>query len=111
MREAPRAAAFDMVLGRDFGQKPFRVQTDEEEETILDAIEEVFKFWVESKDGDVAWRTIDAAAKRHKISPSLLGLAWQEVGFREKNSTGLDERTRATILFFSNRKSRQWVEP
>jgi len=100
-----------MALGRDFGQTPSRTQTGEEEEIILDAIEEVFKFWVESKDGVVTWRTIDTAAEKHKISPSLLGLAWRKVGFREKVSARLDEKTRATMLFFSNRKSRQWVEP
>lgn len=100
-----------MALDRDFGQKPFRTRTDEEEETILDAIEEVFKFWVESKDGVVTWRLIETAAEKHKISPGLLGLAWLKVGFGEKNSAGLDEKTRATILFFSNRESRQWVEP
>jgi hypothetical protein len=99
-----------MTQGRDFSQIPFTAPTDEEKETLLDAVGEVFKFWVESKDGVVTWRTIDAAAKRHKISPSLLGFVWQGVGFREKRSLGLDERTRAIMLFFSLRRNRQWIE-
>ena len=75
-----------MTQGRDFGQTPSSAPLDEEEETILDAIEDVFKFWVESKDGVVTWKTIDAAAKKHKISPNTLGFVWQRAGFREKGS-------------------------
>jgi hypothetical protein len=103
-------AAFGMTLDRDFGPTQPWTPTDREEEIILDAIEEVFKFWVESKDGVVTWRTIDAAAKKHEISSSMLGFAWQRVGLREKGSLGLDEGARALMLFFSHRKNRQWVE-
>lgn len=99
-----------MTQGRDFGMTPSRASTDEEEEIILDAIEDVFKFWVESKDGVVPWRTIDVAAKKHKVNTNQLGYVWQRAGFREKGSQGLDERTRAMILFFSRRRKRQWVE-
>ena len=99
-----------MTLGRDFSQSPSEVPLDEEEETILDAIGEVFKFWVESKDGVVTWKTIDAAAKKHEVSPNTLGFVWQRVGFREKGIPGLHERTRALVFFFSHRRNRQWVE-
>jgi hypothetical protein len=105
-----RTAAIGKTLGRDFGQTQPGTPTDQEEEIIIDAIEEVFKFWVESKDGVVTWRTIDTAAKKHKINPNMLGSAWQRVGFREKSSGGLDEDTRALMLYFSHRKNRQWVE-
>ena len=104
-----RTGAIGTTLGRDFGQTQPGIPTDQEEEIILDAIEEVFKFWVESKDGVVTWRAIDAAAKKHKISPNMLGYAWQRVGFRKKSSPGLGEKTRALTLFFSRRKNRQWV--
>lgn len=83
---------------------------DIEDEIILDAIEEVFKFWVESKDGVVTWRIIDAVAKRHRISPNVLGFAWQKVGFRERFSPRLDEGARALMLYFSYRKHRRWIE-
>jgi len=99
-----------MTLGRDFGQTQPGTPTDQEEEIILDAIEEVFRFWVESKDGIVTWRTIDAVAKRHKISPNILGFAWQRVGFRERGSPSLDEEARTLMLYFSYRKNRRCVE-
>ena len=67
-----------MTLGRDFGQTQPGTPTDQEEEIILDAIEEVFKFWVESKDGVVTRRTIDAIAEKRRVNPNLLEFAWQD---------------------------------
>lgn len=49
-----------------------------EKESLSDAMEEVFKLWVESKDGVVAKRTIDVIAEKHKVNPNLLGPAWQD---------------------------------
>jgi len=92
-----------MTKDRDFGMTLSRTSTDEEKEIILDAIEDVFKFWVESKDGVVPWRTIDIAARKHKVSPNLLGFIWQGVGFGKKVSPSLDERTRAIMFYFSRR--------
>ncbi len=49
-----------------------------EKESLSSAIEEVFKLWVESKDGVVAKSTIDAIAEKHKVNPNLLGPAWED---------------------------------
>lgn len=99
-----------MTQDRGFDTTPSKIPIDLEKEIILDAVGEVFKFWVESKDGVVTWRTIVAAAENHRVNPNHLGFVWQRAGFREKGSPGLDEKTRALMLFFSLRKNRQWVE-
>jgi hypothetical protein len=60
---------------------PSKAPADEEIKgrgSLADAIEEVFKLWVESKDGVVTKRTIDAIAEKRKIDPNLLGPAWQD---------------------------------
>ena len=70
-----------MTQGSSSAVTPSRAPTDKEvkeKESLSDAIEEVFKLWVESKDGVVAKRTIDAIAERHKVNPNLLGPAWQD---------------------------------
>jgi hypothetical protein len=46
--------------------------------SLADAIEEVFKLWVESKDGVVTKKTIDAIAEKRKVDPNLLESAWQD---------------------------------
>lgn len=45
--------------------------------TLADAVEEVFKLWVESKDGVVTRRTIDSIAVKHEVDPKALGSAWE----------------------------------
>jgi hypothetical protein len=70
-----------MTQDRDFGITPSKTPTDEEikgRESLADAIEEIFKLWVESKDGVVTRRTIDAIAEKHKVDQDLLGFAWQD---------------------------------
>ncbi|MGD0146014.1 MAG: hypothetical protein ABSB53_04065 [Nitrososphaerales archaeon] len=47
-------------------------------ESLADAVEEVFKLWVESKDGVVTKRTIDAIAEKRKVDPNLLAPAWED---------------------------------
>jgi hypothetical protein len=70
-----------MTNGRNFTMTHYRAPDDEEikeRESLADAIEEVFKLWVESKDGVVTKRTIDAIAEKRKVDPNLLGPAWQD---------------------------------
>jgi len=70
-----------MTQGSDLAMTPSKTRTGKEikeKESLADAIEEVLKLWVESKDGVVAKRTIDAIAERHKVNPNLLGPAWQD---------------------------------
>ncbi len=60
---------------------PSKTPTDKEikeKESVADAMEEVFKLWLESKDGVMARRTIEAIAEKHKVNPDLLGSAWQD---------------------------------
>ncbi|MGD0477294.1 MAG: hypothetical protein ABSB29_03895 [Nitrososphaerales archaeon] len=69
-----------MTQGRDF-ETPSKTPTVEEikeRESLADAIEEVFKLWVESKDGVVTRRTIDAIAEKRKVNSNLLEFAWQD---------------------------------
>jgi hypothetical protein len=49
-----------------------------EKESLSDAIEEILRLWVESKDGVVAKRTINAIAEKHKVNPNQLGSAWED---------------------------------
>jgi hypothetical protein len=70
-----------MSRDRDPDALPSKAPTGKEtkgRESLADAIEEVFKLWVESKDGIVTKRTIDAIAERRKVDPNLLGPAWQD---------------------------------
>jgi hypothetical protein len=70
-----------MTRGRDFTMTHSRAPDDEEikgRESLADAIEEVFRLWVESKDGIVTKRTIDTIAEKRKVDPNLLGPAWQD---------------------------------
>lgn len=70
-----------MTQGRDFGIAPSKTPTVEEikeRESLADAIEEVFKLWVESKDGVVTRRTVDAIAEKRRVNPNLLEFAWQD---------------------------------
>lgn len=70
-----------MTKGKDFTMTPSKVPKNEEiggGESLADAIEEVFKLWVASKDGVVTKRTIDAIAEKRKVDPNLLGPAWQD---------------------------------
>jgi len=60
---------------------PSKTPIDKElkkKESLADAIEEVLRLWVESKDGVVAKRTVDAIAEKHKVNPNVLGPAWQD---------------------------------
>jgi hypothetical protein len=70
-----------MTQGSDFAMTHSKTPADKgtkEKESLADAMEEVFKLWVESKDGVVAKRSIDAIAEKHKVNPNLLGPAWQD---------------------------------
>jgi hypothetical protein len=70
-----------MTQDRDFGITPSETPTDEdvkEGETLVDAIEEVFKLWLEDRDEVVTKRAIDAIAEKHKVDQDLLGFAWQD---------------------------------
>jgi hypothetical protein len=99
-----------MTQERDSDITPTKTLTDEQKEIILDALGEAFKFWVESKDGVVTWGTIAAIAEKCRVNPNTLVFNWQRLGFGRKVSLRLDERTRRIMLFFSQRKNRQWVE-
>ena len=70
-----------MTQGSDQAMTPSMTPNDKgikEKESLAGAIEEAFKLWVESKDGVVAKRTIDAIAEKHKVDPNQLGPAWQD---------------------------------
>ena len=70
-----------MTRGSDFAMTPSKTPIDKElkkKESLADAIEEVLRLWVESKDGVVAKRTVDAIAEKHKVNPNVLGPAWQD---------------------------------
>ncbi|MGD1054887.1 MAG: hypothetical protein ABR867_02255 [Nitrososphaerales archaeon] len=93
-----------MTQGSDFTVTSSKTQTGKEikeKESLVNAIEEAFKLWVESKDGVVAKRTIDAIAERHKVDPNLLEPAWQDFlravavsGWRRKGTSGQSARAR-----------------
>ncbi|MGD0318868.1 MAG: hypothetical protein ABSB56_04140 [Nitrososphaerales archaeon] len=102
---------FGLTRGKDFDITSSKTLTDEEKEIVLDALGEIFKFWVESKDGVVTWGTIVAIAEKCRVNQNMLVFVWQRLGFGRKVSLRLDERTRRIMLFFSRRKNSQWVEP
>ncbi len=101
---------FGLTQGKDFDITPSKTPTDEEKGIVLDALGEVLKFWVESKDGVVTWGTMFAVAVEWRVNPNLLVFVWQRLGFGRKVSLHLDERTRRIMLFFSRRKTAQWLE-
>ena len=46
-------------------------------ESLPEAVEEVLKLWIDSKDGIVTRRSIEAIAEKYQISPKLLSTSWQ----------------------------------
>ena len=54
------------------------VDRNPSQESLAEAIEEVLKLWIDSEDGIVTRKTIDAVAERHGVSPNQLATSWQD---------------------------------
>ena len=54
------------------------VDKNPSQESLAEAIEEVLRLWIDSKDGIVTRKSIDTIADKHRVSAKKLAASWQD---------------------------------